>query len=1285
MRAASAPMTGGVVPIARRSLVACARAASSRGALFLAPLPRVGTIPADLRFARRASGASRFASSARPGATFASAGLSSGDDRVGARRAAARAASSSAARLGPEEAFAPSPRSPRESTTADAPYDPDFWRAQVVGPGVKQSARLMARRLDHADPLGVDLTLRGASTNAGKRGGRKTLYDYALDVKAAHPRKVLLIRVGEFYEALGYDAVMLVMHAGLNPMGGAGAVPRAGCPLLKVQETLDRLTSKGFGCVVCEEVPVMNPYGQRAPPKERYVAAIVTPASPQYVVGAADAGDDVAFDGDAPPPVVGVASGAVGYTVVSVEPDLRRVVVLEGLTAESAAARLASGGIAPPLYRHASLDAGFGARGAASAGVAGPTRRLRMEVGNIVAAAAGDEGRAATVRYDAKDPVEGLLDIVRREYGFAASAAFETVGVRAGPGARANARRPRPYPLSLATAQQLGVLPTRSVPPLLSHVLPPSAGAPAACRAYLQELLLHPPPRDTAEAIAEACAAMTSLDPSDGGVPRLEIVAPAKIAKLLRTREGSHVFFAEVSAMARAVRRTLEHDSPKVRRAGAAVLNPTSLKIGRRVDADALAKACAEAEEIIAAVVAPEALEGGEGDENETETETETENESEDESTIEAPLGFAPSNAASFDDVETEDETEDETDSDPDVDPDSDRDDDPSVDAPPRVAHVPRLFLRLNEPWRGRVRRDRVREEIDAAEAAARELSLAIATDLAPLVKAAESTRAPKNRRCHLEHDQRNNALWLRYLPAALAKEARATGIRGADGTASPPTDLAHPVDRWGKEIADRWSTPRVEAATEAYRVASARAGRAVADALKTLADDLGAHVGDLVGAATFSVVATAISLHARSAIARDWRPAALLPADDAATPWTAEGLFPFWMSRDAAVSNDVRVDGVTLLTGPNMAGKSTVLRAAAASALLASCGLHVPARRAEVPHFDSLVVRMSSTDSPAEGLSSYAVEMAEVGQMLDVVTPRSLVFIDELGRGTEATHGTAMAGAVIEALDAAGARGIFATHLHGLLDIDLDLSPFARRARMETAIGADGRVAPTWRMVPGECRESLALQTAVDMGVDDAVVRRSEALLRRIIENEGSKTRLGGTVRGDRNDESVAEADESVAASTAATASLPPAPARSAPPLSELFASLVDAASSSSLSGGSIDPSTAGVIGADDVPPAAARAWTCVYVLRRSDGWAYCGETDDLAGRLAAHRARARRGGAKCDVECAFVSVPREAGGKSAARALETRVIERLRREGTPLLSGSDGRNTSFGSAGGG
>jgi hypothetical protein len=82
----------------------------------------------------------------------------------------------------------------------------------------------------------------------------------------------------------------------------------------------------------------------------------------------------------------------------------------------------------------------------------------------------------------------------------------------------------------------------------------------------MQELLLHPPPRDTAAAISEACTLLGSrVTPAAGGLPQLEVVPPAKIAKLLRTREGSHVFFAELSAMAAAVARMLEHRSPDVR------------------------------------------------------------------------------------------------------------------------------------------------------------------------------------------------------------------------------------------------------------------------------------------------------------------------------------------------------------------------------------------------------------------------------------------------------------------------------------------------------------------------------------------------------------------------------------------------------------------------------------------------------------------------------------------------------------------------------------------------
>jgi hypothetical protein len=111
--------------------------------------------------------------------------------------------------------------------------DSAYWKEQInsFNASTKPSLRAMVARLDDEDPLGVDLTLRGASSR-GPGAKRPTLYDYALSVKKLHPRKISLIRVGEFYECIGYDAVMLVMHAGLNPMGMSG-VPKAGCPLVK--------------------------------------------------------------------------------------------------------------------------------------------------------------------------------------------------------------------------------------------------------------------------------------------------------------------------------------------------------------------------------------------------------------------------------------------------------------------------------------------------------------------------------------------------------------------------------------------------------------------------------------------------------------------------------------------------------------------------------------------------------------------------------------------------------------------------------------------------------------------------------------------------------------------------------------------------------------------------------------------------------------------------------------------------------------------------------------------
>ena len=1071
-----------------------------------------------------------------------------------------------------------------ETTTraSDEQYAVSFWREQIQkhDASAKASTRGMIARLDRDDPLGVDLTLRGASTRHGA-GRRMTLYDYARTVKAAHPRKVSLIRVGDFYECLGYDAVMLVMYAGLNPMGVSG-VPKAGCPVVKIQETLDRLTSRGYSCVVCEEVPQMNRYGQPTPPKDRYIAAIVTPASPNYVKGAASQGEDVDFGDGSAPPVIGLASSALGYTVVTVEPDLRRVSVLEGLTAEAAAAKLSAGGIAPPLYRHASLGSGHAQSGRHAAGTSAPSRRLRWEVQSILSAAEGVDA----VKYNG-DVVEKLLDLVRLDHGLGPEDAFHRVTVP---------NKGRPAPLSLATAQQLGILPSRSVPPLLTHLLP-ERSAPAACRSYLQELLLHPPPPETALAIQEASVLFTK---STSAMPQLEVLPPSKVAKLLSQREASHTFFADLASMARGVEALLTNSSADIRRAGHLLIDPTSLKLGAKLSGDALAKACAEASAMIEDVVSEDVLNG----------------------------------IAVVRKKSDEDESDDE----------DERDDASFVmdglDQPLKLLNIPNRFTFENERWRGRVRREHIPEALDRVESAARALETAVNEDFMPIIEKAAVEKKTKARKCELEHDMRNNALWLRHAPKDAVK---------AD-------DFIHPRDRFGKEVADRWTTARVELALDDYRVATQKAAVAVSDTLINLADDLQEHISSLVGAATLSTVTIAILAHASNAINKRWTPPTLLPEGDTTSPLAVEGLVPFWMRLDGAetVPNSFDIDGLVLLTGPNMAGKSTVLRSVAALALLAQCGLHAPAISAQVPRLDSLIVRMASTDSPVEGLSSFAVEMLEIKSMLSSCTAGSLIMVDELGRGTEASHGTAIGGAVVEALDECGARGIFATHLHGILDLPLRVSPWTRRARMETAKSDDGSTRPTWRMVPGECRESLALQTALDCGISHAIVARANALLT-------EQTSIPLVKLSDSEQAKLIEKQDA---------------SSERPRVDGEYLKILLAESTAR----ALQVENAQVIhvGPNQTPPIGSAGQTCVYILRRGDGWCYCGESDHLPTRLATHRQSTQR-----LIELVYVAVPKEAGGKSAARALESRVIQALQRARVPLWSDQDAEHKHFGAAG--
>ncbi|HZP43115.1 MAG TPA: DNA mismatch repair protein MutS, partial [Candidatus Binatia bacterium] len=188
----------------------------------------------------------------------------------------------------------------------------------------------------------------------------------------------------------------------------------------------------------------------------------------------------------------------------------------------------------------------------------------------------------------------------------------------------------------------------------------------------------------------------------------------------------------------------------------------------------------------------------------------------------------------------------------------------------------------------------------------------------------------------------------------------------------------------------------------------------------------------------------------------------------------------------------------------PNMGGKSTYLRQVALIALLAQLGSFVPAADAEVGLVDRIFTRVGASDNLVGGESTFMVEMRETAHILTHLTPRSLVLLDEIGRGTSTFDGISIAWAVAEHLHEAPERPrtLFATHYHELTALAAE-RPRVRNFSVAVAEWK-GDVVFLRQIVPGPASRSYGVEVARLAGVPDAVVARARALLAKLEAGEG-------------------------------------------------------------------------------------------------------------------------------------------------------------------------------------
>lgn len=459
-----------------------------------------------------------------------------------------------------------------------------------------------------------------------------------------------------------------------------------------------------------------------------------------------------------------------------------------------------------------------------------------------------------------------------------------------------------------------------------------------------------------------------------------------------------------------------------------------------------------------------------------------------------------------------------------------------------------------------------------------------------------------------------------------------------------PLVDSHGAHDRRGKVKKERFTTKRLEAALATYLACAKRTEAATQQALQQLCSELGGQVPALRSAVAAAELLLTAHCHASHALRSGWS----LPQIGGER--LDASLAPYWMDPGDAVFSHVQLESGrgAVATGPNMSGKSTLMRALGSCALLANCGFLCPCKpKAVVPHYSQVVWVSAEGDRPAEGISAFGYEAMISATLLRRAAEGTLALVDEFGRGTEPRAAKAAVCTLIEELSGRKTQFVVATHLHDVVDVKLrtGAQPVAWRMGIKGSSSQFGNW--TYQLELGVCRDSLAAQTLSHFGWPKIALDRFHALLE---EQEGRKTDGSNDhtlALNDAKESPIEPMDEGLEVADPGEAVM------------EMMSSFGAASEILRLK-------------PRDVPPAPLCAGASIlYTLILRGQILYIGQSDNLQQRLQQHR---QRFGERLE---AVLLMPVE--NTSTARRLETQLQCDCQRRGMTLESNADALHRNF------